>query len=198
MEPLWSPVIATGGNQWQTGLAPKARKQAESVAVGCDRLPEKFHGKEGVDGSSPSEGSEKLLQMPTLSRFTVAATGDEGRTWPRYTSELRFAASEKPCKADSCTTLSMPIRLRGKEGVAGTGAVPTGPVGAPINGERSLPPWLVRSLRAREGVDFRAVKEIESREPKGPAGLEQKQQLRGSAARGGSARRADVLDGPHL
>jgi hypothetical protein len=26
--------------------------------MGCDRLPEKFHGKEGVDGSSPSEGFE--------------------------------------------------------------------------------------------------------------------------------------------
>jgi hypothetical protein len=26
-------------------------------AVGCDRLPEAFHGKEGVDGSSPSEES---------------------------------------------------------------------------------------------------------------------------------------------
>jgi hypothetical protein len=24
--------------------------------VGCDRLPKKCHGKEGVDGSSPSEG----------------------------------------------------------------------------------------------------------------------------------------------
>jgi hypothetical protein len=28
----------------------------------CTRLPEKFHGKEGVDGSSPSEGSAKVLQ----------------------------------------------------------------------------------------------------------------------------------------
>jgi hypothetical protein len=28
--------------------------------VGCDRLPEPFHGKEGVDGSSPSEGFHKV------------------------------------------------------------------------------------------------------------------------------------------
>jgi hypothetical protein len=34
MEPLWSPVVATGGNQRQ------------------------IDGKEGVDGSSPSEGFE--------------------------------------------------------------------------------------------------------------------------------------------
>jgi len=62
MEPLWSPVVGTGGNQWQTGWARKPRKLAKTVAVGCDRLPEMFHGKEGVDGSSPSEGSCKSLQ----------------------------------------------------------------------------------------------------------------------------------------
>jgi hypothetical protein len=42
--------------------ARKAQKQAKSVATGCQRLPEKFHGKEGVDGSSPSEGL-KYLQI---------------------------------------------------------------------------------------------------------------------------------------
>jgi hypothetical protein len=39
MEPLWSPVVATGGNQRQIGSAPKPRKQAKSVAIGCDQLP---------------------------------------------------------------------------------------------------------------------------------------------------------------
>src|SRR5438552_4911554 len=48
MEPLWSPVVATGGTQWQNGSARNPPKQAESVAVGCERLPEKFHGKQGV------------------------------------------------------------------------------------------------------------------------------------------------------
>jgi hypothetical protein len=52
MEPLWSPVVATGGNRPQMRSTRKPRKQAKTVAVGCDRL----HGKEGVDGSSPSEG----------------------------------------------------------------------------------------------------------------------------------------------
>jgi hypothetical protein len=40
------------------GLAPKRPKRAKTVAVGCDRLPETFHGKEGVGGSSPPEGFE--------------------------------------------------------------------------------------------------------------------------------------------
>jgi hypothetical protein len=34
-------------------------RYAKTVAMGCDQLPAAFHGKEGVDGSSPSEGSAK-------------------------------------------------------------------------------------------------------------------------------------------
>jgi hypothetical protein len=52
MEPLWSPVVATGGNPWQIAHPQERRKQAKTVAVHCEHL----HGKEGVDGSSPSEG----------------------------------------------------------------------------------------------------------------------------------------------
>jgi hypothetical protein len=39
-------------------------RQAKTVAVGCHGLPREFHGKEGVDGSSPSEGFAKLLETP--------------------------------------------------------------------------------------------------------------------------------------
>jgi hypothetical protein len=42
-------------------------RPAQTVAVGCDQLPESFHGKEGVDGSSPSEGSAKASQTGALS-----------------------------------------------------------------------------------------------------------------------------------
>src|SRR5919198_5725747 len=56
MEPLWSPVVANGGNHLQIGRARNWRKQAETVAVGCNQLPPGLDGKEGVDGSSPSEG----------------------------------------------------------------------------------------------------------------------------------------------
>src|SRR5437762_9417889 len=62
MEPLWSPVVATRGNQRQIDRPPKPRKQAKSVATGCHRLPETFHGKEGVSGSSPEEGSAEAPQ----------------------------------------------------------------------------------------------------------------------------------------
>src|SRR6266566_2448803 len=39
MEPLWSPVVATGRNRSQIARAEKPGKQAKTVAVGCDRLP---------------------------------------------------------------------------------------------------------------------------------------------------------------
>jgi len=46
----------------------------------CARLPETFHGKEGVDGSSPSEGSAKarktgLLLSDGLARSTAPSFG---------------------------------------------------------------------------------------------------------------------------
>jgi len=41
-------VGATGRNWRQIDGAGNPRKQAKSVATGCDRLPETFHGKQGV------------------------------------------------------------------------------------------------------------------------------------------------------
>ena len=68
MERLWSQAVATGGNRWQIRHRRKPRNQAKTVAVGCDRLPRRAHGKEGVDGSSPSEGFDK---MPANGHFVV-------------------------------------------------------------------------------------------------------------------------------
>jgi hypothetical protein len=39
-----------------------------------------LHSKEGVDGSSPSEGFEKVAANRDLSRASVASAGDKGRT----------------------------------------------------------------------------------------------------------------------
>ena len=57
MERLWSPAGATGGNRWQMGRARKPLKQADSQPVATHGNRFAAHGKEGVDGSSPSEGS---------------------------------------------------------------------------------------------------------------------------------------------
>jgi hypothetical protein len=55
------------------GGRPERLKQAKTVAVGCDRLPETFHGKEGVDGSSPSEGFSKKTRSLAILLVSVDA-----------------------------------------------------------------------------------------------------------------------------
>jgi len=62
MEHLWSRAVATNGNRWQMGMPRKRQNQAKTIAAGCHWLPIGAHGKEGVDGSSPSEGL-KYLQI---------------------------------------------------------------------------------------------------------------------------------------
>src|ERR687888_2764872 len=52
MEPLWSPVVATGGKRWQIELARTAPEQAKTVAVGCEQLRETSDGKGRVDPTS--------------------------------------------------------------------------------------------------------------------------------------------------
>jgi hypothetical protein len=57
MELSWSPVVATGGNQWQSVVGENGGPSEN----GCHglQLRATFHGKEGVDSSSPSEGSQE-------------------------------------------------------------------------------------------------------------------------------------------
>src|SRR5438067_7926332 len=63
MEHLLSPAGATGGNRWQMGRARKPLKQADPQPVATHGNRFATHGKEGVDGSSPSEASQKDLHM---------------------------------------------------------------------------------------------------------------------------------------
>ena len=60
-----APYRQSGRNRWQpvaNGMAAKTARTSQHVAVGCHWLPVGAHGKEGVDGSSPSEGL-KYLQI---------------------------------------------------------------------------------------------------------------------------------------
>jgi len=52
----WSLHGATGGNRSQIQRPQEPQKYAKTVAMRCDQLPIGAHGKEGFDGSSPSEG----------------------------------------------------------------------------------------------------------------------------------------------
>ena len=56
MERLWKNEGAMGRKRFGR-FEPRNRLNKPNLfATGCHRLPPKSHGKEGVDGSSPSEG----------------------------------------------------------------------------------------------------------------------------------------------
>jgi hypothetical protein len=60
-ELLWSPVVATVAIIGKSVSAQKPQEQSQNCFRGLRPLPPRLDGKEGVDGSSPSEGS---LQKP--------------------------------------------------------------------------------------------------------------------------------------
>src|SRR5438094_8363282 len=77
MEPLWSPVVATGGNQRQIACARKRRKQAKPlpwVATGC-------RSKYMVRRGSTVRVRQRALQRPRKTGSFVFG--------PDYTSPAR-------------------------------------------------------------------------------------------------------------
>ena len=60
----------SGRNGWQLVANGTVAKRLKQAINHCRRLrlrlPESFHGKEGVDGSSPSEGPAKAPQNGTF------------------------------------------------------------------------------------------------------------------------------------
>jgi hypothetical protein len=72
----------SGRNRWQpvaTGVSAKTAKSSKTVAVDCDRLPEMFHRKEGVDGSSSSEGSRRE-EIPVNRGFLLPEPAPQSTT----------------------------------------------------------------------------------------------------------------------
>jgi hypothetical protein len=57
MERLWKNEGAMGRKRFDRFKPRNRLNKPNLFATGCHRLPPKSHGKEGVDGSSPSEGS---------------------------------------------------------------------------------------------------------------------------------------------
>jgi hypothetical protein len=76
MEPLWSPVVATGGNRSQIASGSEGPNQAKTVAIGCDQLPRRAHGKERVCHRLPpvAEVPLSVKEGSTLSRGLPRAT----------------------------------------------------------------------------------------------------------------------------
>jgi hypothetical protein len=85
MEPLWSPVVATGGNRSQIGHVEEPPQQAKTVAVRCDRSPEGAHGKEEVDliSRGMSSGSKGAANASNLLRsIDLVANQAHFLDWP--------------------------------------------------------------------------------------------------------------------
>src|SRR5436190_11382724 len=113
MEPLWSPWSQPAAiTRKSTG--PETQKQAKSFATGCHRLPETFHGKEGVDGSSPSEGSAKA---PHVGAFLFRSTCRDcsvrwvwSRLWSFHVSDH---APSRGLRRARCARLRRPAKSGG-------------------------------------------------------------------------------------
>ena len=89
MEPLWSPVVATGGKRRQMARRQKPREQAKTVAVDCHRLPAKFHGRQGVCRRLPpvaggplpvKEGVDLHVGQPRLISCCCSRGTETGRS----------------------------------------------------------------------------------------------------------------------
>ena len=97
-------MVATGGNQWQIRSARNPPKQAKSVAVGCHRLPEKFHGKQGVcrrlppvaEGPLPvKEGVDASVKL-SAERYFFLQSGHGHWSQPRPVHASRIMGAFYP------------------------------------------------------------------------------------------------------
>jgi hypothetical protein len=88
-----------GCNRWQAvanGARPKSAETRETVARACDQLPTGAHGKEEVDGSSPSAGfaSESSGSThPVRRKHTGTAENLDSRSFVRATAASRDVCS---------------------------------------------------------------------------------------------------------
>src|SRR5438552_4154135 len=102
MEPLWSPVVATGGNQPQINRAPERPKQAKTVAVGCDQLPREVHGKQGVCRELPPVAGGPLpaqegVDPSVACRLSATSCCSPGTDTARIHSRCTLHGSRSDC-----------------------------------------------------------------------------------------------------
>src|SRR6266550_4265127 len=117
MEPLWSPVVATAGNQRQIDRTQEPRRQAKFVAVGCHRLPPTFHGEQGVCRRLPPVAGDPSLRgrgssSRTLGRLVRRAGG------PREPLLHHYAMSAIRARVYVLSTSGRRRGAQGGEGLA--------------------------------------------------------------------------------
>ena len=106
MEPLWSPVVATGGNQRQLDGAPKPQKKAKTVAVDCHRLPAMVRR-----GSPVRVRKRALTKAPQTRGFRFPDSLhfiQHARVWNRFwNSQTKEAATLLPGQASHQPTATI-------------------------------------------------------------------------------------------
>jgi hypothetical protein len=76
MEPLWSPAVATGGNRWQMRRPPKRLRQAKTVAVACDQLPEADTAGATVSVTRAElNGTQQRIEGQAIANRTITVDG---------------------------------------------------------------------------------------------------------------------------
>jgi hypothetical protein len=108
----WSQRVASGG-RWPT---PKNGSDARKPLPWVARLPRESHGKEGVDGSSPSEGSAKAAEIAAFLSKELARTpayGGYGAVYgaPRFGRRPFRAVRHAITPPDGRLTLRAPAVL---------------------------------------------------------------------------------------
>ena len=91
LEHLWSPAGATGGNRWQIGHPRKQLKQADRQPMATHGNRFGAHGKEGVDGSSPSEG----FKLPAKAGFLLPKLVQRSTSFAKRGTMSAKAASRR-------------------------------------------------------------------------------------------------------
>jgi hypothetical protein len=94
----------SGRNWWQpvaNGRAPRTAQSSENRCRGLHQSPELFHGKEGVDGSSPSEGFAK---DPHSGAFLVQIDLHSGQRAPGMEPFMELSVPERTVSATPTRT----------------------------------------------------------------------------------------------
>ena len=110
-----SPVVAASRNRWQMGGRRERLRQAKTLAVGCDELPESFHGKGRVDstslllkrGSRSSLRKEKRAHKPEGSPDSV--TSVTGQQSPYETPTHLHDRRDVPSRSGTALEQTLPV-----------------------------------------------------------------------------------------
>src|SRR5919204_1745274 len=149
MEPLWRPVAATRGNRSQIASARNRHNQAKTVVVGCDRLPEAAHGKEG----SPVRVRKRALQKRRAPGGRPEPSADPLRQLDD--DPLRTADVAEPI--DVFVVLHLANELPAAGSQAGDGGVDVVDCECEMADARGVRRRVRVAARARRGVELRQL-----------------------------------------